>query len=54
MSSLPYLTASSTAEVTASELLDGDDHGLRHASPTATTTVDASSTLPQQKAQEPP
>ena len=45
-SPLPY---SSTAEVTASELHDGDDHGLRHAPPTAT-TVDASSTLPQQKA----
>ena len=48
MSSLPYLTAAQQ-RLLPQNFHDGDDHGLRHAPPTAT-TVDASSTLPQQKA----
>ena len=48
MSSLPYLTAA-RQKLLLQNFHDGDDHGLRHAPPTAT-TVDASSTLPRQKA----
>ena len=44
MSSLPYLTAAQQ-RLQRQNVHDGDDHGLRHAPPTAT-TVDASSTLP--------
>ena len=48
MSSLPYLTAAQQ-RLLPQNFHDGDDPGLRHAPPTAT-TVHASSTLPQQKA----
>ena len=44
MSSLPYLTAAQQ-KLLLQTFHDGDDQGLRHAPPTAT-TVDASSTLP--------